>query len=530
MTNMVTKKIWLFCVWLIVGSALLAQIGDFGSAGDPDITASADYQNGLIVFSIDVPVDHHITDLKNNFFSVTLPENEWLKINRTQFPPGETYKDETVFKGVVKVLAYVESLKELPDSAELTFKVSYQVCREFPSEVCFPPSSKNVTIKIDSQFGSSSAEEEHSEGVRKRENESFSKWMQRIITTELNKKSLLLFVLVFIAGFIMSLTPCVYPVIPIIMGFIGTRAKNSKLKSFYLSLLFVLGLSLVYSTLGVVAALTGSMIGVSFQNPAVVIVVAGIFIVMGLSLAGLFEIPVPSSMSRLMQSGPKNDVFGSLMIGGIAGIIAAPCVGPVLIALLTWISQTKDAMMGFGITFTFSLGMGVLFVVVGTFTGIITSLPKGGKWMERIKQISAILLIGAGIFFLFTVFRPGSGTKESGINWIKNLDDGKKIALSEKKMLMLDTYASWCVGCRELDKYTFSDSEVQKRLEGFVLVKMDFTSRNEKNTKLLKDLNVFGLPTIIFYDSAGRELKRFFGYKNKKEFIKILESLPPPKQ
>jgi hypothetical protein len=177
----------------------MAQIGDFGSAGDPDITASADYQNGMIVFSIDVPVDHHITDLKNNFFSVTLPENEWLKINRTQFPAGETYKDETVFKGVVKVLAYVESLKELPDPAELTFKVSYQVCREFPSEVCFPPSSKNIKIKIDKQFGSSSDGAAPSGGIRKGENESFSKWMQRIITTELNKKSLLLFVLVFIA-------------------------------------------------------------------------------------------------------------------------------------------------------------------------------------------------------------------------------------------------------------------------------------------------------------------------------------------
>lgn len=220
------------------------------------------------------------------------------------------------------------------------------------------------------------------------------------LNRELEKRSVLLFLLVFGLGFLTSLTPCVYPVIPIVMGYIGTRSGSKKLKGLYLSLFFVLGLALVYSILGVIAATTGTMMGATFQNPIVVIVIAAIFIIMGLSLAGLFEIPVPTSISSKMQSGHKSEIIGSLLIGGVAGVIAAPCVGPVLIALLSWISQTKDVVFGFFLTFTFSLGMGVIFLLVGTFSGLVSAMPKGGKWMDHIKHFFAAILIAGGIFIM----------------------------------------------------------------------------------------------------------------------------------
>jgi len=237
--------------------------------------------------------------------------------------------------------------------------------------------------------------------------ESSESWLQRFIKLlkeELANKSLLLFLLVFFLGFLTSLTPCVYPVIPIVMGYIGTRSGKKKLKGFYLSIFFVLGLAFVYSILGVIAAMAGSMIGVTFQNPIVVIIIASIFIVMGLSLSGLFEIPVPSSISSKVQSGSgKSEIIASLIVGGVAGIIAAPCAGPVLVTLLSWISQTKDALLGFLLTFIFSLGMGILFLVVGTFSGVISSLPKGGKWMDYIKYFFAVILIIGGIYILTTI-------------------------------------------------------------------------------------------------------------------------------
>lgn len=231
--------------------------------------------------------------------------------------------------------------------------------------------------------------------------ESFVDRLTAKLKKELENPSILLFLLVFALGFLTSLTPCVYPVIPIVMGYIGTRSGKKKLKGFYLSIFFVLGLAIVYSVFGVVAAMSGSMMGASFQNPIVVIVIAAIFVIMGLSLAGLFEIPVPSSISsRVQSSSGKNEIIGSLIVGGVAGIIAAPCVGPVLIALLSWISQTKNVFLGFILTFVFSLGMGVIFLVVGTFSGVVSAMPKGGKWMDYIKYFFAAILIGGGVFIL----------------------------------------------------------------------------------------------------------------------------------
>lgn len=235
-------------------------------------------------------------------------------------------------------------------------------------------------------------------------------WFDRqvaLLKEELKKKSLLVFGLIFLLGFLTSLTPCVYPVIPIVMGYIGTRSGAKKSKGFYLSIFFVLGLAIVYSILGVVAGMSGSMIGASFQDPIVVIVISSIFIVMGLSMAGLFEIPVPSSISSKMQGGGgKSEVIGAMLIGGVAAVVAAPCVGPVLIALLTWISETRDAFLGFLLTFIFSLGMGVLFLIVGTFSGAISSMPKGGKWMDYIKYFFAALLVGGGIFVVTSITTP----------------------------------------------------------------------------------------------------------------------------
>jgi thiol:disulfide interchange protein DsbD len=413
--------------------------------------------------------------------------------------------------------------------------------------------------------------------------------MERVIKEELDKGSILLFLLVFVAGFLTSLTPCVYPVIPIVMGYVGSRAGNKKLKGLTLSLFFVLGLAIVYSVLGVIAAQTGSMIGISFQNPVVVILIAVVFILMGLSLAGLFEIPVPASLTARLQSGQKGGVIGAVLVGGVSGIIAAPCVGPVLIALLSWISQTGNVFLGFWLTFTFSLGLGVIFLLAGTFSGVLSSLPKGGAWMNTIKYIFALLLIAGGLYFLNTItarwlglllwglflvsasvfmglFKPVTDEEQrqkffkvvvvlifllgafflfqslqmkyfggpvssavvqesNGLTWLSSLESGRARARQENRILMIDTYADWCVACKELENHTFSRPEVMEALGDFVLVKLDFTQPNEANERMRKSLDVIGMPTIIFFDAAGKELRRFSGFVDHKEFLRILSGL-----
>lgn len=575
-------------VWLLV-LPLSAQLFDKAFSTEPDVKTTVKYDEGVILFHFSVDPDYHITDLKNGFFTIGLGENEFVKIKDVAFPRGVAYADEMVFKGKFDVTVRVESLKESSAPVKLNFKVGYQVCQERPQELCYAPESKDVAVEVAGTFKSTG--ETGVAAPARAHDESFSQWVERIVKQELEKGSILLFLLVFVAGFLTSLTPCVYPVIPIVMGYIGTRSGKKKLKGLYLSLFFVLGLALVYSILGVIAAATGSMIGASFQNPLVVIVVSAVFIVMGFSLAGLFDIPVPAAISSKVQGSYKSEVIGSIIIGGVSAIIAAPCVGPVLIALLSWISQTRNIVLGFWMTFTFSLGMGVIFILVGTFTGVISSMPRAGKWMSIIKYFFATLLMGVGFYFLFTVIpkwsaalimglffifagiflalyrklsekefaeklypvvvililliglnfivnsalsltqpAPDKGTIGTGtvipkLPWIMDLEEGKRLAALENKPLMIDTYADWCVACKELDRFTFSQAEVRQALKEFVLVKLDFTAKSNENDALRKSLNVIGMPTIIFLNPGGDEINRFSGFKDKKEFLKFLETL-----
>jgi thiol:disulfide interchange protein len=569
-------------------------------SAEPGIDTVVKYDEGMILFKLTLDENYHITDLKHDFFKIEVQENEYLRITKIEFPTGVPYADEMVFKGNIEVPVYVRQVKEITRPLNLKFKVAYQVCQEKPQELCFPPASKDIDVKVTRAFkrkeakiektidtqmpledlspktspstykpkggnwlilflaaisllgisvfvGLSRALDGDSIGVKffkavvilflltgtflflksldikyfpakysqkpkhtaalkwinsldegktiaKKENKNImidtyadwciackeleeytfsepevakilnnyvlvkldftkmnaedrerqrtlniigmptvifldsegtetrrfsgfknkkeflafigkdSGWLDRLIgllKQELEKTSLLVFALVFVLGFLTSLTPCVYPVIPIVMGYIGTRSGKKKLKGFYLSIFFVLGLAFVYSILGVAAAMTGSMIGVTFQSPVVVIVIAAIFIVMGLSLAGLFEIPVPTSISSKIHSGGgKSEIIGALVVGGVAGIIAAPCVGPVLIALLSWVSQSGNVFLGFLLTFIFSLGMGIIFLLVGTFSGVISAMPRGGNWMNYIKYFFSIILIGGGIYII----------------------------------------------------------------------------------------------------------------------------------
>lgn len=567
---------------------------------EPEIQSRIVYEHNQVIFSVRVPDHHHITDRKHGFFWIKVEGHPNIRIDDVEFPAGEVYGDETVYKGEFQLKARFIALRKIDSPVKLKFTVGYQLCQEKPGEICFAPDSQEMMVVIEkpvdratekagsdpawipSVTDSGSTEEEIPEKT------SFFNKIEQLLTRELEKKSLLMFVLAFLLGFLTSLTPCVYPVIPIIMGVVGSQSQGSKLRGFYLSIFFVLGLATVYSSLGVLAAASGSLIGATFQNPIVVVVIAAIFVLMGLSLAGVFEIPIPTSISSKVQAGGyKSRVIGSLVIGGVAGIVAAPCAGPVMIAILSWISQTRNLLTGFLVMLVFSLGMGAIFVLVGTFSGIISALPKGGRWMGMIKDVFAVLLIVGGLLVLGMVipqwlqlrlwgifliglaifmglFKPQEddvkkkffkvmlvlvflwgvvlffrsflppdmtrtgfevSTSTGELNWMTDLNQGKREALQQNKKLMIDTTADWCVACGELEKHTFSHPEVRAALRGFILVKMDFTRRTEQTQKLSKSLGIIGMPTVIFLNPDGTEIKRFSGFKTRTEFLKILNTL-----
>ena len=406
-------------------------------------------------------------------------------------------------------------------------------------------------------------------------------------------KSLLAFLLVFIGGILTSFTPCVYPMIPITISYIGGQAKG-RLGGFVMSLFFVLGIAIMYSVLGVIAASTGALFGNAMQSTPVILVVSVVFFAMGASMLGVFDLALPSGMQTKLQAGPRTGVIGALFMGMVTGIVASPCVGPVLVVLLTQIAKMGSIVLGFTYLFTFALGLGLLFLVLGTFAGALASLPQAGGWMDTVKHLFGVILIAMGIFYLrgllgpnwtsmllgaFAVFvgtytgafhaleedppksrlfrkglgivlvlvgaflllsglarqtglsapaggttaaSSGAATGHPGPAWVMDDVAGLARAKAEGKPAFIDFYADWCTACKELDHKTWPDPGIVAEAGRFVAIKLDFTKKDPANAAKQASYGVAGLPTVIFYDAAGQEVTRFFGFKGPEEVREIL--------
>lgn len=219
-----------------------------------------------------------------------------------------------------------------------------------------------------------------------------------------------------IAGFLTSLTPCIYPMIPITLAILGASDRRtgsrkpedggpSKFRSFFISIIYVLGIATTYSILGVTAASTGALFGSALSNVYVVSVLGVLFVIMGLSMYGLFEIQAPAFIrDRMGQGKSQTGYAGAYFTGLAAGVVASPCIGPVLVSVLAYIAQTQNKMLGFTLLFSFAMGMGVLFVVLGTSSFLLDKVPKAGSWMDGVKFIFGTTMIGMAIYYVAPVY------------------------------------------------------------------------------------------------------------------------------
>ncbi len=407
-------------------------------------------------------------------------------------------------------------------------------------------------------------------------------------------------------GLLLSLTPCVFPIIPIISGIIVGSGRGghgvSHARGFALSLAYVLGMATTYAAAGVAAGLTGTLLSVALQNPWVLGGFALIFVVLSFSMFGFYELQLPTFLQSKVSEEASHLKGGSLpgvaIMGTLSAIIVGPCVAAPLAGALLYIGQTGDALLGGIALFCMALGMGAPLLAVGLSAG--TLLPKSGAWMEAVKKAFGVLLLATALWIIAPViptavqmgawslllivsavylhaadplpthakawsrFWKGiglvmliagaamlvgalSGGKDplqplaglhSGassevarlpfvrIRSVAELDARLKAA---DRPVMLDFYADWCVSCKEMERFTFSDARVRQTLAGWTLLQADVTSNSDEDKALLARFKLFGPPGIIFFDSQGKELGdvRVIGFQGAEQFLRTLMSVKP---
>ncbi len=358
---------------------------------------------GELIVLIDLPPSVHITSVEMGFFFVEMQPVAGIVWQNAVFPKGVDYEDEEVFRGLIKIKVpfVTDNTVKIDLSVPIQGTIGYQICGELEPIFCTPPVERPFAgeIKIgkpdQTEVVSLATTNNEAEAVSAENGGSIEERAKRALASG----SLLALLWIFLGGVALSFTPCVYPVIPITIAFIGARSGGSRLKGFSLSLVFVLGLGLVYSILGVVAAASGGVFGLSTQSPWVLGFVTLVFLIMGAGMLGAFEMSLPSSVQTKLAGNKRSGYVGALFVGATTGLVAAPCVGPVLVALLSWVSSTGNLFLGFLYLFVFAMGLGVLFVVIGTFAGAMSALPKAGGWMDNVKKVFGVILIAAALYF-----------------------------------------------------------------------------------------------------------------------------------
>lgn len=376
--------------------------------------------------------------------------------------------------------------------------------------------------------------------------------------------------LVFVWGLGLNLTPCVYPVIPLTVSFFGGQAQGNSRRVFGLAALYVLGMATMYSALGVVAALSGRLFGVALQSPWVMGGVAAILVLLALSMFGLYEIRMPSAW--MQKAGARAGAAGAYGMGLLVGVVAAPCIGPVVLALLTFVAARQNAAFGFLIFFVLSLGLGLPYLFLAVFSGSLSRLPRAGLWMEAVKSIFGWVLIAMAAYFLRTLVpEPAGGwllpavlalgglalaVRAGSLRWPSRLavaalflaaavfflprklpastspawrPYSQAAVASAGRPAVIDFSAVWCAPCLELDQKTFSDARVRQALSRRALFKADMTrAASPEVVALSEKYGILGVPTVLFLDADGHERRdlRLVGFEEANPFLARLERAP----
>ncbi|WP_270562136.1 protein-disulfide reductase DsbD [Citrobacter portucalensis] len=472
-------------------------------------------------------------------------------IAEVKLPPGVWHEDEFYGKSEIyrKQLTVPITVNQAKSGATLT--ITYQGCAD--AGFCYPPETKTVPLSEVSS-GSAAAPAPAPATADPQEKPQ--------PTAQLPFSALW----ALLIGIGIAFTPCVLPMYPLISGIVlGGKQRLSTGRALLLTFIYVQGMALTYTALGLVVAAAGLQFQAALQHPYVLIGLAVIFTLLALSMFGLFTLQLPSSlqtrltlMSNRQQGGSPGSVFA---MGAIAGLICSPCTTAPLSAILLYIAQSGNMWLGGGTLYLYALGMGLPLMLITVFGNRL--LPKSGPWMEHVKTAFGFVILALPIFLLERIVGDEWGVRlwsllgvaffgwafitslQAKHAWmrivqivllaaalvsVRPLQDwafgaphaqtqahlnftpvasvdalNQALAQAKGRPVMLDLYADWCVACKEFEKYTFSNPQVQQALGNTVLLQADVTANNAQDVALLKHLQVLGLPTILFFDAEGKE-------------------------
>ncbi|HEX6929795.1 MAG TPA: protein-disulfide reductase DsbD [Gammaproteobacteria bacterium] len=517
-------------------------------------------------------------------FRFEVAGNAGVTLGEPRFPEGEIHTDE--FFGEQEVY-YQQVAVEIPveGNAGETFslRVRYQGCAD--AGLCYPPIFKTTNVEVPG--GEASAAATDSGASR---NLSEQDRLAELIRTG----NIGWVVLAFIGfGLLLTFTPCVLPMIPILSSIIVGQENITTKKAFVLSLVYVLAMALTYTVAGVLAGLFGANLQAMFQEPWVLVTFAAVFLLLALSMFGFYDLQIPASwqakLANLSNSQKGGTLTGVAVMGFLSALIVGPCVAAPLAGALIVIGQSGDPVRGGLALFALSMGMGIPLLLVGTSAGRF--VPKAGGWMNAVKGVFGVLLLAVALYLLervlpgtitvalwallaigsavymgafaipasgwqklwkalglalftwgialliglasgradlFTPLKNFTGTSATQeqhlpfkrIKTIEDLEREVAAAAAMKKPVMLDFYADWCISCKEMERYTFTDPAVRKALSDAVLLQADVTANDAADQALLARFGLYGPPGIIFFDRNGEELTNMdvVGFMPAEEF------------
>lgn len=474
------------------------------------------------------------------------------KVELTTLPEGEL-KQDPYFGDVV---VYHHQLNfDLPLESAKTINLSYQGCAE--AGLCYPPQ------KVDINLSDMQIEE--------------TKTATQTLFDNFTEKSAFYTLLIFFAmGIATAFAGCSYPMFPILSKIIiGHKGEVTKLKGFSLSLAYVLPIAIVYACIGVVAGIFGSNLSAWFQQPIALIFVSITLFLMALSMFGLYEIQMPSSVQTRLSAMSGKQSGGSYVSAAIMGFISAfivsACVVPPIVAAVTYITQTGDTLLGAAAMFCFGLGLGFPLLMLGLSASWL--LPKAGNWMNTIQKVMAIFLLSGAIWIIDRVIPnwlttllwaslatfvsiylflkiPGkislsmsilsgllsllilangfndqfNSEKYANFSTIENRAELEELIENNNQLLLIDFYADWCTACQHMEKHVFTDPKVAAQLTQFKTIKIDLSDMSKEKEMLMKHYSVIGPPAYLFITPNGKELNtlRVIGEMNPEEFSVIL--------